>query len=133
MEYKNHTVLAIGAHIGDAELTAGALLATCAVHGGKAVTLALTAGEKGAPAGADIEEYRRSKIAEAEAFARELGGEAYVLDYADGLLPDSISVGGGHFIACSMSAEKSFCSPYSPAIWRHPGNPAAPVVQRRSL
>ena len=28
MEYKNHTVLAIGAHIGDAELTAGALLAT---------------------------------------------------------------------------------------------------------
>ena len=45
---KTHTVLAIGAHVGDAELTAGALLATCAVHGGKAVTLALTAGEKGA-------------------------------------------------------------------------------------
>ena len=37
---KTHTVLAIGAHVGDAELTAGALLATCAVHGGKAVTLA---------------------------------------------------------------------------------------------
>ena len=33
---KAHTVLAIGAHIGDAELTAGALLATCAVQGGKA-------------------------------------------------------------------------------------------------
>lgn len=47
---KTQTVLAIGAHIGDAELTAGALLASCAVHGGKAVTLALTAGEKGAPA-----------------------------------------------------------------------------------
>mgnify|MGYP002583460147 CR=1 FL=1 len=43
---KTQTVLAIGAHIGDAELTAGALLASCAVHGGKAVTLALTAGEK---------------------------------------------------------------------------------------
>ena len=42
---KTQTVLAIGAHIGDAELTAGALLASCAVHGGKAVTLALTAGE----------------------------------------------------------------------------------------
>ena len=54
---KTQTVLAIGAHIGDAELTAGALLASCAVHGGKAVTLALTAGEKGAPAGADIAEY----------------------------------------------------------------------------
>lgn len=71
---KKHTILAIGAHIGDAELTAGALLATCAVHGGRAVTLALTAGEKGAPAGADIAEYRRGKIAEAEAFAADLGG-----------------------------------------------------------
>ena len=99
MEYKNHTVLAIGAHIGDAELTAGALLATCAVHGGKAVTLALTAGEKGAPAGANIEEYRRSKIGEAEAFARELGGEAYVLDYADGLLPDNDEV---RFAVCDV-------------------------------
>ena len=39
---KTQTVLAIGAHIGDAELTAGALLASCAVHGGKAVTLAHT-------------------------------------------------------------------------------------------
>ena len=92
MEQKKLTVLAIGAHIGDAELTAGALLASCAVRGGKAVTLALTAGEKGAPPGADIAEYRRSKIAEAEAFARELGGEAYVLDYADGLLPDNDQV-----------------------------------------
>ena len=43
---KTQTVLAIGAHIGDAELTAGALLASCAVHGGKAVTLALTAARR---------------------------------------------------------------------------------------
>ena len=71
---KTHTILAIGAHVGDAELTAGALLATCAVHGGRAVTLALTAGEKGAPAGADVAQYRKNKIAEAEAFAKELGG-----------------------------------------------------------
>ena len=69
---KTHTVLAIGAHVGDAELTAGALLATCAVHGGKAVTLALTAGEKGAPIGADIAAYRADKIAQAEAFAKDL-------------------------------------------------------------
>ena len=67
---KTHTILAIGAHVGDAELTAGALLATCAVHGGRAVTLALTAGEKGAPAGADVAQYRKNKIAEAEAFAK---------------------------------------------------------------
>lgn len=83
------TILAVGAHIGDMELTCGALLAANAVHGGRSVTLALTAGEKGAPAGADVAEYRKSKIAEAEAFAAELGGEAIVLDYPDGLLPDN--------------------------------------------
>lgn len=99
MEQRKHTVLAIGAHIGDAELTAGALLATCAVHGGKAVTLALTAGEKGAPAGADIAEYRRNKIREAEAFAAELGGESYVLNYEDGLLPDNDEV---RFAVCDI-------------------------------
>ena len=32
----NKTILAIGAHIGDMELTAGALLASCAVSGGHA-------------------------------------------------------------------------------------------------
>ena len=37
------------------------------------MTLALTAGEKGAPAGADVAEYRKSKIAEAEAFAADSG------------------------------------------------------------
>ena len=40
------TILAVGAHIGDMELTCGALLAANAVHGGRSVTLALTAGEK---------------------------------------------------------------------------------------
>ena len=99
MEHKKHTVLAIGAHIGDAELTAGALLASAAVHGGKAVTLALTAGEKGAPAGADIAEYRRNKIKEAEAFAAELGGEAIVMDYQDGLLPDNDEI---RFAVCDV-------------------------------
>ena len=74
------TILAVGAHIGDMELTCGALLAANAVNGGRSVTLALTAGEKGAPAGADVAEYRKSTIAEAEAFAAELGGEALVLD-----------------------------------------------------
>ena len=31
------TILAIGAHVGDMELTAGALLASCAVSGGRAM------------------------------------------------------------------------------------------------
>ena len=53
------TILAIGAHIGDMELTAGGLLATAAVQGGRAVTLALTAGEKGAASGVDVSVYRQ--------------------------------------------------------------------------
>ena len=85
---KPQTILAVGAHVGDMELTAGMLLATCAKQGGRIVTLALTAGEKGAPAGADVAAYRQSKVAEARAFAKILGGEALVLPYADGLLPD---------------------------------------------
>lgn len=96
---KKQTVLVIGAHVGDAELMAGGLLATCAAHGGKAVTLALTAGEKGAPAGADIDAYRKSKIAEADAFAADLGGQAIVLDYADGLVPDDDAI---RFAVCDV-------------------------------
>ena len=89
---KGKTVLAIGAHIGDMELTAGALLASAAKQGGKAVTLALTAGEKGAAPGSDVSVYRQQKIKEAEAFARELNGEAIVLNHPDGLLPDNDDV-----------------------------------------
>ena len=91
METK-HTILAIGAHIGDMELTAGMLLAACAKQGGTVATLALTAGEKGAPAGADVAEYRAKKVSEAETFTQKLGGRAYVLDHADGLLPDDDAV-----------------------------------------
>lgn len=82
------TILAIGAHVGDMELTAGGVLAACAVQGGKIATLALTAGEKGVPKGRDITEYRAQKCSEAEAFAKMLGGTAQVLDYPDGLLAD---------------------------------------------
>ena len=49
MEKRQPVILAIGAHIRDAELTAGGVLAMCAVRGGKAVTLALTGGERGVP------------------------------------------------------------------------------------
>lgn len=86
------TILAVGAHIGDMELTAGGLLAAAAAKGGHIVTLALTAGEKGAPAGADVQAYRNQKIAEAKSFAEALGGEALVLDHPDGQLPDDDAV-----------------------------------------
>lgn len=80
------TILAIGAHIGDMELTCGGVLASHALRGDTIVTLALTAGEKGNPPDLTVEEYRRRKVAEAEGFAQALGGRAVVLDNEDGML-----------------------------------------------
>lgn len=79
-------IMAIGAHIGDMELTCGGVLASHAVRGDTIITVALTAGEKGNPPTMDVAEYRRQKVAEAEGFAKALGGEAVVLDAPDGLL-----------------------------------------------
>lgn len=86
------TILAIGGHVGDMELTAGGVLASHALKGDRIVTLALTAGERGVPAGQEMAEYRAQKVREAEAFAAKLKGEAVVLDYADGELPDNMEV-----------------------------------------
>lgn len=80
------TILAIGGHVGDMELTAGGVLAKHALRGDRIVTLALTAGERGVPAGQDMAEYRRQKVREAEAFADMLGGRAIVFDVPDGEL-----------------------------------------------
>ncbi len=85
-------ILAIGAHIGDMELTAGGILAQCAVSGGHIATLALTAGEKAAPPDCDLAEFRKQKVSEAEAFTKILGGRSYVFDYEDGILPDNEEV-----------------------------------------
>ena len=86
------TILAIGGHIGDAELTAGGVMAANAVEGGKNYTLALTAGERGNPPHLTVAEYRVKKIAEAKAFAEMVNGEAFVLDYMDGELPNNEEV-----------------------------------------
>ncbi|MEK3794477.1 PIG-L family deacetylase [Paenibacillus sp. FSL R7-0204] len=83
------TVLAIGAHVGDVELASGGVLASHSLRGDRIVTLALTPGERGVPAGQDMKEYRQQKIKEAERFADMLGGEAVVFDYCDGELPDN--------------------------------------------
>lgn len=95
----NQTILAIGGHVGDMELTAGALLADCYSKGGQIVTLALTAGEKGTPAGREVADYREQKLREARTFAELLGGKSYVLEYADGLLPDDDEV---RFLVCDI-------------------------------
>jgi len=85
-------IMAIGGHIGDAELTCGGVLASMSLEGYKVVTVALTGGEKGNPPGMSVAEYRVQKEAEAKAFADMLGGEAVVFPYADGELPDNDEV-----------------------------------------
>jgi LmbE family N-acetylglucosaminyl deacetylase len=92
MKKDNLTILAIGGHVGDMELTCGMALAKHALQGAHIVTLALTAGEKGAPSGRDITDYRIQKVNEAKEFAGLLGGQAIVFDYPDGLLPDNDEV-----------------------------------------
>lgn len=86
------TILAIGGHIGDMELTAGGIMATNAIRGGKNITLALTAGERGNPPHLTPAEYRVQKVKEAEAFASLVNGEAIVLKYCDGELPNNDEV-----------------------------------------
>ena len=82
-------ILAIGGHIGDAELTAGSLMASNAVDGGENFTLAMTAGERGNPPHMTVAAYRQQKIAEAKAFAAKVNGTAIVLPYCDGELPNN--------------------------------------------
>ena len=86
------TIMAIGGHIGDAELTSGGTLATHALKGWKIVTVALTAGERGNPPHLSVPAYREQKVAEAKGFAEKLGGMAEVLPYVDGELPDDEGV-----------------------------------------
>jgi LmbE family N-acetylglucosaminyl deacetylase len=87
------TVLAIGAHIGDMDLTAGPLLATHALAGHRTAILALTPGERGHPRMAP-EDYKAQKIAEGRAFADGIGAEFRVFDdQSDGFLGRSDELG----------------------------------------
>lgn len=82
------TIMAIGGHIGDMELTTGGVLATMALKGHRIVTVALTGGEKGNPPHLSVADYRLQKVREAEGFAEMLGGKAVVFDIPDGALVD---------------------------------------------
>ena len=81
------TILAIGAHAADMELTAGALLAHQAKLGDRVVLLHLTLGEGGNPK-LSATAYAAQKRREAEAAAKDLGAEVIFGPYADGLLPN---------------------------------------------
>jgi len=79
-------LLAIGAHIGDAEITAGLLVAKYAAAGHRTTLLHLTAGERGNPR-MSAADYRQQRMREARAAAEKLGAqECIVWDHPDGEL-----------------------------------------------
>jgi LmbE family N-acetylglucosaminyl deacetylase len=81
------TILAVGAHAGDVELTSGAVLIKQRKLGDRIVILHLTLGEGGNPA-LSPEVYGAQKRAEALEAAAVLGAEVLFGPYADGTLPD---------------------------------------------
>lgn len=92
MSEERKTIMAVGGHVGDAELTCGGVMATYALRGYRIVTVALTGCERGNPAHMTVPEYRKQKEEEAQRFAEMLGGEAIVFPYTDGELPDTEDV-----------------------------------------
>lgn len=99
----SRTVLAIGGHIGDMDLTAGPTLAKMVLDGDRAIIVACTYGERGHPT-LHPDEYRLQKIAEGEKFAADIGAEFHALDYSDGFLPDDDEAAGQ--LADIIRAEK---------------------------
>ena len=81
------TILAIGAHAGDAELTSGLLLVRQRRLGDRTVILHLTLGEGGNPKLAP-DAYGAQKRREAERAAMLLGAEVVFGPYRDGELPN---------------------------------------------
>lgn len=84
-EKKLH-LLVIGAHIGDAEVTAGGVVCKYTRAGHRATFLHLTPGEKGNPKMNHLE-YKQQRLAETRRSAEKMGAEVMVFDYADGELP----------------------------------------------
>ena len=81
------TILAIGAHAGDMELTAGAVLIKQRQLGDRIVLLHMTLGERGHPKMSE-ELYSAQKRREAEAAARVIGAEVIFAPWHDGELPN---------------------------------------------
>ena len=81
------TILAVGAHAGDMELSCGALLLKEHQRGDRVVLLHLTLGERGNPK-LSAEAYAEQKRREATQAAAALGAEAIFGPYKDGELPN---------------------------------------------
>ncbi len=85
------TILAIGAHAGDIELTSGALLLKQSREGDRVVLLHLTLGEGGNPQLSPTA-YGEQKRREALAAAEVIGAEVIFGPYRDGELPNDEAV-----------------------------------------
>ena len=90
------TILAVGAHAGDVELTSGAVLARQRQLGDRVVILHLTLGERGNPR-MTPSEYAIQKRREAEKAAATIGAEVVFGPYGDGEIPDDEAA--RHFVA----------------------------------
>lgn len=86
-----HTILAIGAHAGDIELSAGAVLLAQHDRGDRIVLLHMTLGEGGNPK-LSPEQYGAQKRREALAVASAMGAEVLFAPYRDGELPNTEEV-----------------------------------------
>ncbi|MCX6134979.1 MAG: PIG-L family deacetylase [Ignavibacteriales bacterium] len=82
------TILAIGAHCGDMEVTCGAVLAKHSKLGDQVAILHLTLGEGGNPK-MSPQAYGEQKRNEAMAAANVMGAEAIFAPYRDGELPNT--------------------------------------------
>ena len=87
MDDTKRTILAVGAHAGDMEISCGAVLAKHAKLGDRVVLLHLTLGEGGNPK-MSAKEYGAQKKKEAEEVAKILGAETIFGPYKDGELPN---------------------------------------------
>jgi N-acetylglucosamine malate deacetylase 1 len=86
LQAQPRTVLAIGAHAGDMEITAGAVLARHARAGDRVVILHLTLGEGGNPK-LSRDAYATQKRREASQAAEVLGAEVVFGPYKDAEIP----------------------------------------------
>jgi N-acetylglucosamine malate deacetylase 1 len=84
---QKRTILAVGAHPVDMEITAGAVLAKHAKMGDRVVILHLTLGEKGNP-NLSPDEYAEQKVRESKAAAGILGAEVIFGPYKDAEIPN---------------------------------------------
>jgi N-acetylglucosamine malate deacetylase 1 len=85
------TILAIGAHCGDVEVSCGAVLAKHRKLGDRIAILHMTLGEGGNPS-MSPQEYGKQKRREAEKVAGIIGAEVIFAPYKDGELPDTQEV-----------------------------------------